>query len=332
MSKHPFSVGLLLLHGRNAIEDFYLPYRQALARERPSDPPACRTAFLGQMKHPRPGSSVLAWGARVNGRPIGLCAVGISDSEDSADIVHFYVHPEARRTGVGTALFREAARHLTKNGLRKVSAFTTSSEAGSSSGDAFAEAIGFVCRLRYKRLSLQLREASSTPAEQTASGYQILNWRSGVPGEHRAAFAEMSSRLAEEEAARSDSSRPHEDFDGEKIDALYRSLRTWGYRTYLSTVRHVASNELVGYSSLGLADSHRRHASQWDTIVFPSHRGHALGTILKQANLSWARQYEPELATVTTWNAVGNNAMLHVNESFGFRGDACGAVWELDLP
>lgn len=119
--------------------------------------------------------------------------------------------------------------------------------------------------------------------------------------------------------------------DDEKVGGLYECLRMWGCRTYPSAVRHRATGESVGYSSLGSADSHRRNAGQWDTIILPSHRGRGLGTVLKQANLAWAEKYEPELATVTTWNAIGNDAMSHVNESFGFRGDAYGAVREWEL-
>ncbi|MCZ4119818.1 GNAT family N-acetyltransferase [Streptomyces sp. H39-S7] len=313
-----------------AIDDFSLPYRQTLRWERPSDPPACPTAFLGQVQYPRPGNTSLAWGARVEGQPVGILSIGVGDGEEGADIVHFFVHPDFRRRGIGSALMASAAQLLQGRRVLSASALVIDPETGSSSGEAFAEATGAVCRTRYQRLTLRI-EAGSIDSGRDHPGYETLRWRGGVPPEYLPAFAQLSSSLAAEEAARSDSKRAPEKTDGEKIDALYKSLQMWGYRTYVSAVRHVLTGELVAYSSLGLAESHHRHASQWDTIVRPSHRGHGLGASLKRANMSWAMEHEPELTTVTAWNAIGNDAMVHVNESVGFRHDTGGAVWEWNV-
>ncbi|WP_326830064.1 GNAT family N-acetyltransferase [Streptosporangium sp. NBC_01810] len=271
--------------------------------------------------------SVLAWGARMGGRPVGLCAVGVPepDQRRTADVVHFVVHPDVRRAGVGSRLLATATGHLAGLGVQKMTVFTSGPADGAGAGDAFAEATGAACILRYQRLSLRIGPTRPAADSDTGAGCELLHWRDGVPAEYRAAFAAMSSRLAVEEAARSGSDQVPEDFDEDKIQELYAVLHAWGYRTYLTAVRHRETGLLVGYSALGMADSHRRHASQWDTIVLPSHRGRGLGVVLKRANLSWTVEHEPELATVTTWNAIGNAAMLHVNESFGFRLDQSGA-------
>ncbi|MEU3459569.1 GNAT family N-acetyltransferase [Streptomyces sp. NPDC006733] len=327
------SITPLDLDGAGELDDFYQPHRQALLAERPWDPPACRTAFLGQLRRPKQGTRSLAWGARYDGHPAGVLAVGMTDGAkgaDRADIVHLSVHPDVRRRGIGTALLSSAAQHFADTQVRAFDAFVVGSETAPEPGREFAQATGAVSGARYQRLTLHL-DARAMDAHKIPPGYAILRWRGGVPPEHVGALAQLSASLAEAEATRSTSERAVEQADADRTDALYRTLRVWGFRMYVSAVRHVATGELVGYSSLGLAASHRRHATQWDTIVRPSHRGHGLGAALKQANMSWAGEHEPELATVTTWNAVGNDAMVRVNEAMGFREDARGALWEWDV-
>jgi GNAT superfamily N-acetyltransferase len=209
-----------------------------------------------------------------------------------------------------------------------MTAFTAGPAEEAGPGDAFADATGAACILRYQRLLLHMGPTGPVSDIGVGAGYELLHWQGGVPAEHRAAFAEMSSRLAVEEAARSGDDQVPEDFDEDKVQELYAALHAWGLRTYLTAVRHRGTGLLVGYSALGMADSHQRRASQWDTIMLPSHRGQGLGAVLKRANLWWTAEHEPELATVATWNAVGNAAILHVNESFGFRVDQSGALRE----
>jgi GNAT superfamily N-acetyltransferase len=331
VAQEPLVVELLLPGGEQAVEQFWSVQQHALATGFPEDPSACRSVFVGQLLHPRPGNEVLAWGAWLGGRPVGICAIGVASAgrPESAEVIHFVVHPDARRRGIARQLLSVAVRHLAGLGLRKVSAFTSGLREGTGPGDAFAGATGASCALRYRRLSLRVTGPGSAtaPARRSPAGYQVLHWRDGVPPEHRAAFAVMSSHLAAAEAARSGSQQP-ESYGPEKIEALYVSLRAWGIRTYLTAARHTDTDQLVGYSVLGMTRSHQQHASQWDTIVLPSHRGHGLGAVLKSANLAWTRGHEVRLSTVSTWNAVDNAPMMSLNESLGFRSDAWGTLRE----
>ncbi|NEC92250.1 GNAT family N-acetyltransferase [Streptomyces sp. SID12501] len=327
------SIEPLRLDEVHTLGGFHRLQQQAQRVDFPNAPSSCRKAFLGQMTHPRPGNSVLAWGARVGGRAVGVCAIGVprADQRRTADVLHFVVHPDVRRRGVGGRLLATATRHLAGLGFQKLTVFTSGPADGAGPGDAFADATGAVRLLRYQRMSLLVGPPRPTTDGEISVGYELLRWRGGVPPKHRAAFAEISSRLAAEETARSSAGQTPEKFDEDKVQALYAALEVWGYRTYLTAVRHRDTGLLVGYSALGMADSHKQHASQWDTIVLPSHRGRGLGAVLKRANLSWTIDHEPELTTVATWNAAGNAAMLHVNESCGFRVDQSGTLREWTL-
>ncbi|MFD3456382.1 GNAT family N-acetyltransferase [Streptomyces sp. NPDC058691] len=326
MKKSLFTVEPISVLEETVLEEFHAVHRHAHGFDFPADPPVCRASFIGQIVRPRPGQRISVWVAWGDGHPAGICVVGLDDNNPlkGADLVFLSVHPEMRRQGVGRTLLSAAREYLGGMGVKKLTAFTSSS-AEIGPGDAFAEATGAERVARYRRLSLNIADRPRKDGYEVPVGYRLARWRGGVPAESLAEFAAMSTRLAEDEAAGSGRGAA-ETFDAEKVDGLYAVLRAWGLRTYITAVRHMESGLLVGYSALGMASSHDRDASQWDTVVLPAHRGQGLGAVLKEANLSWAREHEPELSRVTTWNAVGNDAMTAVNESFGFRADAWGSV------
>ncbi|MFG2196811.1 GNAT family N-acetyltransferase [Streptomyces sp. NPDC048639] len=309
-----------------ALEEFYVMHRQAHWFDFPADPPACRASFIGQMVSPRPGRSILIRAAWSDGRPSGICVVGLDGNTPPTEavLVCLSVHPDMRRQGVGRQLLAAVRESLGGMGPKKLTAFT-SSLAEKGPGDAFSEETGAERVARYRRLALNIAERPRGDGHAVPAGYGLVRWRGGVPSESLEEFAAMSTRLAEDEAASSGNGTA-ETFDAAKVETLYAVLRAWGLRTYITAVRHTHSGLLVGYSALGIAASHHRDASQWDTVVLPAHRGQGLGALLKETNLSWAREHEPELSSITTWNAVGNTAMMAVNESFGFRADAWGSV------
>jgi len=87
----------------------------------------------------------------------------------------------------------------------------------------------------------------------------------------------------------------------------------------------IAFTQIVGY-----ARSHW-YADQWDTIVAPEHRGHRLGTLIKVANLDYARVQRPELRVIDTGNADSNPYMVAINEAMGFRPYRRIGEWQLAL-
>jgi GNAT superfamily N-acetyltransferase len=94
---------------------------------------------------------------------------------------------------------------------------------------------------------------------------------------------------------------------------------------------HDATGQLVAFTQLGGHATSTWYAEQWDTIVAPEHRGHRLGTLIKVANLEYARAQRPEVRVVDTVNADSNPYMVAINEAMGFRSHRRLGEWELDL-
>ena len=120
-------------------------------------------------------------------------------------------------------------------------------------------------------------------------------------------------------------------FDGAKIlerDQVRLARRT---RFYTTAARHDPTGRIVGFTCLVVDDGRDEHASQWETIVLPDHRGHRLGLLLKIANLRHLRGHEPAVTTIDTWNADSNGPMLRVNLALGFQVVRQWAEWELVL-
>ena len=76
--------------------------------------------------------------------------------------------------------------------------------------------------------------------------------------------------------------------------------------------------EVVGHTQL-LFPAEGDEVYQWDTIVLPTHRGHALGLALKVATMQQAADLLEGRRRITTYNAAGNEPMIRVNEALGFR-------------
>ena len=92
------------------------------------------------------------------------------------------------------------------------------------------------------------------------------------------------------------------------------------------------SGRLVGYSSLSVPPERHRAVSQEDTLVIREHRGHALGMLLKVANLARLQQERPGHPSVITFNAEENRHMLSVNEAVGFVPMGYEGAWRKALP
>jgi RimJ/RimL family protein N-acetyltransferase len=79
------------------------------------------------------------------------------------------------------------------------------------------------------------------------------------------------------------------------------------------------AGEVVGHTLLVFPGGGDDEVYQWDTLVLPTHRGHALGLALKVKTMLESADLLEGRRRITTYNAAGNEAMIRVNEALGFE-------------
>ncbi|WP_405218159.1 hypothetical protein [Agrococcus sp. Ld7] len=181
-----------------------------------------------------------------------------------------------------------------------------------------------------RELDLDQRWADAT-ARAASAGYETVVWSGPTPAEHRPAMRELHERMSTDSPAgelvleaQTWSDERLAEFETQK-SAAGRTMRT-------AVARQIATGEIVGFTSLfvgatiGVAggDVARQH----DTLVRRDHRGHALGMLLKLANLRELRDHHRTHPRISTMNAVENQHMLAVNDAIGFLPVHHEGVWQ----
>lgn len=324
------SIAPLDIDDESEIAHAYRIRARSLAVDEPEQPPACRRRFLGQLRHPQPRHRQHWALARLDGEPAGHLWANMPETENlSTALVRLTVAPEARRRGVGRALYAylvelmrsEGRRHPVTMVARPLPGQATEIDAGT----AFATSVGATPALRSLRSRLDLSqlersayEALRAEASSRASGYRVIQWSDPAAEEHLADLAYLEGRLLV------DAPSGELDWEGYRMDpARLREMEAaraaWGVRAHHSAVRHEASGRLVAWTTLEFQASVDWHGLQQITIVDPEHRGRRLGLLVKIENLRYALAREPGLRVVDTYNADRNRHMLDVNHLLGFR-------------
>jgi GNAT superfamily N-acetyltransferase len=76
---------------------------------------------------------------------------------------------------------------------------------------------------------------------------------------------------------------------------------------------------IAAWTALYVSPGEPTQAWPDSTIVDPDHRGHRLGLLIELQNLYRAREREPDLRRIDTWNATENQHMIEINEAIGLR-------------
>lgn len=76
--------------------------------------------FESQLRNLETQNSLIAIGASVKEKPIGLVLAEIQDDRQGAKVLSIFVKPAYRRLGVGTALLKELENQLWQSGCQKV--------------------------------------------------------------------------------------------------------------------------------------------------------------------------------------------------------------------
>jgi GNAT superfamily N-acetyltransferase len=305
--------------------------RLATAIDAPGLPDGSREELLGQLRMPWPGHRMVRRVAERDGRIDGILSVDLPllDNLENAE-VELIVRPDARRHGIGTALYRELREVLRAEGRSRLLAESVrglpDGPPRPDPGTPFATAMGASRAQTEARRALDVTGLSADGlaaqvAEHRATAgadYTLHTWFGPTPDRLVAGQAALSSRFIGEIPLGEVKWEP-EHVDVARVRDGERAAAARGRRNYHTMVRHEPTGEVVAWSELvGLA-GRPETLLQEITLVLPEHRGHRLGLLTKLANLHQALSAVPELTSVHTWNATENAHMIAINEQLGFR-------------
>ncbi|MFD9408998.1 GNAT family N-acetyltransferase [Streptomyces sp. NPDC059989] len=233
------------------------------------------------------------------------------------------VRPDARRRGVGTALWQRIREQLLAEDRTSVAAEV---DLGGP-GQAFAESLGFenVLPMAWYVREIGGAEQAEVPA---TPGYELLTWHGLVPDDWAGAAAVAHGAM--EDAPSGDTDGQIKSWTAQRLHAAQQLVLDRGGE--MTTVAAVTpAGEVAAYTELVLPDPSGARALQYDTAVVPAHRGHGLGRAVKRRMEAEAAGRYPALRQIGTTVADENTPMRAVNEALGYRWERDAAVFQLKL-
>ncbi|WP_327264147.1 GNAT family N-acetyltransferase [Streptomyces sp. NBC_01232] len=306
----------------------------AQAVDLPQGPPPARTEVAGRLRvTPARGRAAL-WTADGG---TGVAALLLFTDEANAHTAFLdvlAVRPDARRRGLGRALWEQVRAELLAQGRTSVSTLV---DLGGP-GQAFAESLGFENVLPMAWYEQDVRPqrprdgdfAPDAPAcaSAVAPGYELHAWHGRVPDDWAGPLA--TAHGAMEDAPMGDIDEKTERWTPQRLHASHRLILDRGGE--ITTVAAVTGEgEVAAYTELVLPDPAGPRALQYDTVVAPAHRGHGLGGAVKRHMLELALHRYPGLRRIDTTVADENIPMRAVNERLGYRRARPAAYYQLSL-
>jgi GNAT superfamily N-acetyltransferase len=282
---------------------------------------------------------VIVLAAEDSGETVGIAKVELPLKDNtSLAVVDVRVRPEARRQGIGTALFTEVEKLAVDRGRSSMlAAMSVPVAAATVPGFSFAEKLGFTHRIseimRVQRAPFQLDRLGELEHEAMprAEDYEIISWTSPIPDEYVTEYARLARRMSTD-APLGELDYEPETWDVERVRETEARRARMGRRVW-ATAAVAPDGSLAGMTEIAAsadgADDDT-DAYQNDTIVDPAHRGHRLGLILKIVNLRALLRDRPLTRAIWTWNAEENSFMISVNEKLGYVKVAREALYQRD--
>lgn len=157
-------------------------------------------------------------------------------------------------------------------------------------------------------------------AEEAAaahSSYRLESFVGPVPEAWLASYVALDAKVS------TDAPTGDLDIEPDAVDLpafreLERTIAAQGRITH-AAVALDETGPVVAYSSAATTRQEPGRCYQWGTLVERVHRGHRLGLAVKVANLRLLQREQPELRSMTTFNAEANTHMVGINERLGFR-------------
>lgn len=301
-----------------------------------ADSPWVRPGLLEQLvaslRHGWDGEPATPYLMTHEGRVVALGEVSLTERENRhLAWLGVKVHPELRRRGYGTLLWRRLVEEARAAGR-------TSVATDGWEGDAcvqFARSVGLeqkateiMRRQHLAELAPGTAERLVERAQERATDYELIRIAGRTPPELVEAVAELSAAI--NDAPTDDLDIEDDVMSVERIAAYEASVEARGHRLYRLLARHRGTGELGGHTVVAVETARPGLAHQHDTAVARAHRGHRLGLLLKAGMVLWLAEAEPQVETVDTWNAESNGFMIGVNEDLGYR--VMGRALEFQAP
>ncbi|MCX4958492.1 GNAT family N-acetyltransferase [Streptomyces virginiae] len=320
------------------IDDWIAVLAAVRAADLPQGPPPARTEVAGRLRvTPARGRAAL-WTADGGAGVTALLLFTDEANAHTAFLDVLAVRPDARRRGLGRALWEQVRAELLAHGRTSVSTLV---DLGGP-GQAFAESLGFENVLPmawYEQDLTRQQPAAGTSADASvrataeipvpvAPGYELRAWHGLVPDDWAAPLA--TAHGAMQDAPMGDIDEKIEPWTPQRLHAAHRLILDRGGE--ITTAAAVTPRgEVAAYTELVLPDPAGPRALQYDTVVATAHRGHGLGRAVKLHMLELARHRYPALRRIATTVADENTPMRAVNESLGYRLDRPAAYYQLSL-
>jgi RimJ/RimL family protein N-acetyltransferase len=230
------------------------------------------------------------------------------------------VAPSLRGRGYGAQAMYYLLDRAGSDGRTKIGSDTWEG----NPGEGFLSRRGFVKasqsinrRQHLAEVSLDDVRTVYAEASAAAAAYELVKVVGQTPEDLMPAVAAMSAAI--NDAPLDDLDIEDEVFPPERIAAYEQAQLASGGRLYRLLARHRETGELAGHTVAAVEVARPGIGHQHDTSVVRAHRGHRLGLLLKAGMILWLAEAEPQLETVSTWNAESNDHMIAVNERLGYR-------------
>ncbi|MFJ8012938.1 GNAT family N-acetyltransferase [Streptomyces sp. NPDC096339] len=294
----------------------------AAATDLPQLPPPSRVEVGGRLRVEPARGRAARWATDDGTAVAGMVLFSDEANATTAFLDVLAVHPDARRRGVGTALWERVREELLADGRTSVSTLV---DLGGP-GQAFAESLGFENVLPMAWYVQDV--AQPQPQEEPTPGYELKTWHGLAPDDWAGPLA--TAHGAMEDAPTGDVDEQTETWSARKLHAAQQLILDRGGE--LTTVAVVTPDgEVAAYTELVLPDPAGPRALQYDTVVVPAHRGHGLGRTVKRHMQALAARRHPALRQIATTVADENTPMRRVNEALGYRRERAAAYFQFTL-
>ena len=279
------------------------------------------------------------WSARVrardaSGNVVGFVGGGRSLNEpENAHIMwsEIQVHPQHRRKGLGTALFREFVRAC--EGQHPELVFMGMTNDRVPAGSAFLDAAGGKPGLPMKTNQLDIGSVDRAKIAEWATldpaGYRLERIDGAVPDRLMQAYIDSSNGM--NDAPKGELKMADWKLTEEQVRDRENWFKQVGIEWWLLLAVHEATGQGAGFTDVTYDPKQPWVIWQQGTAVVDPHRGHRLGLWMKAAMLDRILRERPAAKLIRTGNANTNAQMLGINTQLGFKVAWQSTIYQLPI-